>query len=192
MWYRDIANRSDAREVIAAYFDREPPDSILAECRDAHARGLAGESILDGFEHRGEYNDLRTLCDDSNISTDDEITRLVYDAWLDGIQTKNRVTVQLDSQTCDSICTECGGSLRNGAEKCTYCHCTEIAHQISVTVVDPYASYWAEGDQTLDGSYWETNGPDLAWNIISARPGLAAELKVEGYKLDLSCYSEDE
>ena len=61
-----------------------------------------------------------------------------------------------------------------------------------VEVHDTFAHEWADSDQTIDGSSWETarDMPGFAYTIICNRPGLVAELEAEGYRLNLSQYHE--
>lgn len=62
------------------------------------------------------------------------------------------------------------------------------------------AGQWAASDQTIGGSGWEladgrlhsTPRSRLAYAMPGDYPGLAEELRKEGYRLDLSCYSEPE
>jgi hypothetical protein len=48
----------------------------------------------------------------------------------------------------------------------------------------------AKDDQSIDGSRWEACGSDLAYAIITDRPGLVAALEAEGYEVDDSEYCE--
>lgn len=59
-------------------------------------------------------------------------------------------------------------------------------------VMGPYAADWADDDQTIDGSSWETSSdtPGFAYTIIMDRPGLVDDLRNGGYALDLSEYGE--
>lgn len=62
--------------------------------------------------------------------------------------------------------------------------------QIMIHFYGPYAREWCDDDQWIDGSSWETDGPDFAYTMLLDRPGLVEELAEEGYDLDLSSYSE--
>lgn len=62
------------------------------------------------------------------------------------------------------------------------------ADMVTATVVGPGAGTWAKDDQTIDGSRWETEGPNWAYAILLDRPGLVASLEREGYILDDAAY----
>lgn len=64
--------------------------------------------------------------------------------------------------------------------------------QVMCQVKQTYAADWADDDQTIDGSSWETppDMPGFAYTIIMDRQGLAEELESQGYVLDQSEYSE--
>lgn len=59
-------------------------------------------------------------------------------------------------------------------------------------VSGPGAHAWADSDQSIGGSSWETPSdmPDMAYAMPCNHAGLVAELRKEGYRLDLSEYSE--
>lgn len=208
MWYRDIAERLAGREdydiavnFTAGEFDcsLQTATEIVYTATDYYARGLRGAPIREGCTHRNEYHDRAALKDllsaPSRIERfggvdQTDLAALLLDAWTDGIQRKNRVTLHLDNQTPDACCDECGQSLNNGAEECDHCDSTDIHHNVSVTVHDPYAARWADGDQSIDGSSWEsTDNGDMVYTVLTDRPGLADELSAEGYRLDLTEYA---
>lgn len=51
---------------------------------------------------------------------------------------------------------------------------------------------WADHDGCLLGSTWESYGNGRIWNMLSNHPGIVDELKVEGYVVDASEWSEPE
>jgi hypothetical protein len=201
MWYRDLdGTDKDNVRAIGEFFDcsEYAATMIYAAARSAFARGDQGLPFSDTINGSDDYRDLRKIEASLNPTNAyggvdcSDLAQLFHDAWKEGIQRKDRVTVQLDSQSCDSCCTECGRSLSNGAEECEHCGSTEIDHSVSVTVLDPFAELWADDDKYIDGSTWESAGDGCIYTILSARKGLADELASEGYRLDLSCYCEDE
>jgi len=64
--------------------------------------------------------------------------------------------------------------------------------QITVDVSGPTAHAWADNDQTIAGASWETarDMPEYAYTVLSWYPTLIADLKKDGYRLDLSEYNE--
>lgn len=206
MWYRDISeNLPQAVATIAHYFDSDAltSDTILERCSLAHKRGLAGEPIHQTFKHRDEYHDVRTLAKTIEAFghfpdvDPSELARLIYDAWADGVQEKDRVDVRLvptESQ-CPCGSTEYDIELRAwGPTMHDAAVCNECGEWFPLSyyaeVHDPYAHQWADNDQCIDGSSWETASdmPGFAYTILTDRPSLVEELRAEGYSLDLSEY----
>lgn len=205
MWYRDLhGTHAENIATIAAFFDcsDETADEISLECSDRYQDGYLGQqygerNAILGFDltETVSYKLLREIEKSLNtpalverfggVDTSD-LAQLLHDAWIDGIQRKDRVTVHLDSYT-DGVC-ELGHSVSCEDEKCGACGTSDIQRMVMVTINDPFADLWADHDQTIDGSTWESDGSDFAYTILCDRPNLVAELREEGYKLDLSEY----
>lgn len=66
--------------------------------------------------------------------------------------------------------------------------------QVMCEVQQTYAADWADDDRYIEGSTWETPSdmPGFAYTIIMWHPGLTEDLELQGYKLDLSEYSDPE
>lgn len=206
MWYRDLdTDDSIATATVAEFYEcsKQTAACIVDECRFRYVRGDLGFPYsTEGVQYKNDYRLLRAIDSALNLPgavdrfggvDPNDLAQLFHDAWKEGIQRKDRVTVVLDSQSCDSCCGECGRSVPNGATECTVEGCDGVIHHsVLVTVSAPFAELWADSDQYIDGSTWETCGSDEIYTILSARPGLAAELEAEGYKLDHSEYCEDD
>lgn len=121
-----------------------------------------------------------------------EIADMFTTAWLDGIQRKDRLTVELDSTTADAVCARCDATLSNGMSECDSCGSHRVTRYVDLTVRGPYAALWAEAEPYVEGSSWEEDGPHFVWTRLADRAGLADELEEDGYVLDRSSYSEEE
>ncbi len=63
--------------------------------------------------------------------------------------------------------------------------------RISVDVFYEFAEQWADAVGSTEGSTWESTGDrGFVYDIWQWRPGIIADLVKEGFKLDLSEYSE--
>jgi hypothetical protein len=166
MWYRDIAEDLPAAAAqIEEYFDCDAltADTILEQCAIRHKRGAKGLPFAEGFRHESEYYDVREIAYRylSHLEVDPrEVARLLYDAWIDGIQGQSRLTVYLDNQSTDGVTASVHGA---------------------------FAELWAEHQQSIDGSSWEC---DPVYTMLVDRPGLVSDLRAEGYELDLTEYCE--
>ena len=55
----------------------------------------------------------------------------------------------------------------------------------------PDAATWATNDMgSIEGARWESDGSDFAYASFFNTPGLVARLESEGYKLDVSEFTE--
>jgi len=164
-----------ALTTIAEHFGTNYPiaRSIMTACREAYAQGSRGEDYQRPIATR-------------------DLADLVHDAWIDGIQRKERITVRLVSSELQ--CQECG---------CSYLDCNDtvcpkgcdpsaIGRNVTAYAEGPYAHEWADWDGYIAGSSWETPSdmPGTAYACPCDHPGLVAELRAEGYKLDLSDYED--
>jgi hypothetical protein len=113
-------------------------------------------------------------------------------AWLEGIQTADRLIVELHSDVCEDECRTCGADdLRNGSDECPVCGSDDIKHMVRVAVEGPFAALWAEADPFVLGKAWETEGDDYAEFDIEDTDELVDDLEGEfGFKLDKSNYEE--
>jgi len=55
---------------------------------------------------------------------------------------------------------------------------------VTVHIADPRAGEFAENDQSIQGSNWESDGPDFAYAIIMDSPTLVEDLKKDGYNVN--------
>ncbi len=167
--------------------------SIRMDMEELRKRGLAGRRPFDTTRSHAREAFLMAAETPPRSQVDrHNLADMLQNAWLEGIQAKDRLVVELDSQCSDGSCRDCGASLSNGLEECDACGSKRITQFVSATVSGPYARLWVEGDPYIDGTSWECDGGDFAYAQIIARPGLAADLEEEGFFLDQSNYAEDE
>lgn len=154
---------------IADHFDINTMVAVdvLATCHAAYKLGAAGLPHVKPVASRD-------LCE------------LVADAWHDGIVSRKLVVnVRSGELFCecgsfiavDEPCRECGPN----AGKC---------QSITLSVSAPYADIWADWDQSIEGSSWETPSdmPHFAYACTIDHHGLIASLRKDGYTLDLTEY----
>ncbi len=199
MHFRDLDIHTPGVDNVAPLMhafdcDVRAAREILAEVCARHSRGDSGQTYHAGLGDPDRARLAAMLADDARFAGVDarDLADLLLDAWEEGLTRKDRVVVCLDNSTCDAVCGGCGSFLANGAESCEGCGSRDVDQQVTVTVSDDYAVVWAKCDQTIDGSSWEEVGNGEVYTILSTRPGLAAELRAEGYRLDLSNYTCDD
>ncbi len=160
-----------AATTVADYFEVPYPmaRSIVQACREAYDLGSEGKP---------HPEPLAT----------EELRDLVWGAWSDGITKKDRVTVRLSDS--EGSCGECGNCVAEHEDACKSCKSTDICRMALAVVSDPFAEEWAEGDQYIDGSTWESCGNGEIYTILVNRPGLYDELKADGYRVDATDYNE--
>ena len=181
----EIQNKLDCSDELAF--------CIRMDMETLRKRGLAGQRPFDAIKsHVREAFLMKAECQAYGGADRHLLADILQAAWLEGIQAKDRLIVELDSQCSDGSCHDCGASLSNGLEECDACGSNRVTHFVSATVSGPYARLWVEGDPYIDGTSWECDGDDFAYAQLIARPGLAADLEEEGFMLDQSNYAEDE
>ncbi len=144
--------------------------SIVQACRAAYAQGSAGLALTP-----------------LGLGTESP-TDMIHMAWVDGITRKDRVVLHLESRNCGSWfrgmqpdhadCEDCSGT---GKDPC-----------VLITVTAPFADQWADSDQYVAGATWERLDDHQIYAMPVDHPGLVAELRAEGYRLDLSNYETEE
>lgn len=171
MRYADIANMSEehASPMLANHFDINPmvANAVLAACHEARDLGMAGLAHVPPVASR-------------------DLVDLVHDAWHDGIVSRRLV---VNVRSGELQCTECGATYLDD-DRCPHHPEAECTRTVTLTVTAPFAEIWADWDQTIVGNSWETprDMPDFAYAHAIDHPGLIADLRINGYALNLAEY----
>lgn len=186
MWNRDLAASTTPHTLVSYYFDTDADVStrIALECIDLEEQGRESKPFTMTIDEVAvaypSVNDPADLAD---------LHRLFNDAWLDGITAKDRVAVHLDTET-DGCCDDCGRSVSHHEALCDYCGGENVTRFVTASVVDMHAETWANSDQTIDGSTWESDGSGRSvYATLNDRETLVDELQAEGYRLNLTNYT---
>lgn len=173
MNYSDLQSAPGIRATtqLGSFYDLTYPAAraVLQACHEAFAAGSVG------------------LPEPKHVASRDLLS-LVHDAWHDGIVGR-KLTVRLDSDT-EGGCSECGSSVSSCDEQCGDCGSEAVNRMVVATVDAPFADVWADWNQSIDGSSWETPSdmPHMAYTTLFNRLGLVEDLRNEGFALDLSNY----
>lgn len=197
MWFRDvltpITQALDCEDKVAL--------KVLPALVAAYERGNEGKPFSAEINGADEYHDGDAIKAafavgpfTGEVADTDDLAELIYDAWKEGITLKDRVAIKL-VDCGDAVC-ECGACVPayDTDEPCSECGSLVRDYQCYAEVHDDFAHMWADSDQTIDGSSWEcaSDMPGFAYTILTARPGLADELRAEGYDVDESEYTAPE